>query len=201
MIKRYELPTLTYDYADLEPVISAEIMELHHSKHHAGYVKGANAALDRLEAARSGDESVDIKATMRDLSFHVNGHVLHEIFWKTLQSPEANNSPSSTPIESKLEEHFGSYEAFATEFSKAAKAVEGSGWAVLSTDDEGNLLVHQVQNHNLLQISGFNPILVLDVWEHAYYLDYKNDRGSYVDGFWQIVDWDAVSELYTTATK
>lgn len=188
---RYTLSPLPYDYSDLEPVISSEIMQLHHDKHHLAYVNGANAALELLERGRSGDTSVNLKAVMRDLSFHLNGHLLHEIFWKNMRKYSENN-PIPTELEDIIVKNFGSVEAFKKEFVEAGKAVEGSGWVVMYKDGDNNLLISQIQNHNLLSITGFTPVLVNDVWEHAYYLDYKNDRGTYLEKWWNVVNWDEV---------
>lgn len=190
--KRIELPDLPYKYDALAPVISKEIMMLHHTRHHLAYVTGVNAAMDKLEKARAGEGlEIDYKAVMRDLSFHMNGHRLHTIFWSNLRKAKKDNKPTGALLE-KILEQFGSFEAFVTEFGGAAKAVEGSGWAALI--QEGNdLHVIQIQNQNLLMIAEAKILLLIDVWEHAYYLDYKNDRGKYVDSFWSIVNWDDVA--------
>lgn len=190
--KRIELPDLPYKYDALSPVISKEIMMLHHTRHHLAYVTGANAAMDKLEKARAGEGmEIDFKATMRDLSFHLNGHKLHSIFWSNIRKNKKDNAPSGALLE-KINEQFGSFEAFQTEFAGAAKAVEGSGWAALIVSD-GDLHVIQIQNQNLMMIADSTVLLVLDVWEHAYYLDYQNDRGKYVDSFWGLVNWDDVA--------
>lgn len=190
--KRIELPNLPYKYDALAPVISKEIMTLHHTRHHLAYVTGANAAMDKLEKARSGEGlEIDYKATMRDLSFHMNGHKLHSIFWTNMRKAKKDNVPSGKLME-KIEEQFGNFEAFKTEFSGAAKGVEGSGWAALIQDGD-DLHVIQIQNQNLMLVTETTPLLLLDVWEHAYYLDYKNDRGKYVDAWWQVVNWDDVT--------
>ncbi|MBP9702958.1 superoxide dismutase [Candidatus Woesebacteria bacterium] len=190
--KRIELPDLPYKYDALAPVISKEIMMLHHTRHHLAYVTGANAAMDKLEKARAGEGmEIDFKATMRDLSFHLNGHKLHSIFWSNMRKNKKDNAPSGSLLE-KINEQFGSFEAFQTEFAGAAKAVEGSGWAALIVSD-GDLHVIQIQNQNLMMIADSTVLLVLDVWEHAYYLDYQNDRGKYVDSFWGLVNWDDVA--------
>ena len=193
--KRIELPNLPYSYDALEPVISKKIMELHHTRHHLAYVTGANAAMDRLEKARAGEGlDIDYKATMRDLSFHLNGHKLHSIFWANMRAAKKDNAPTGALL-TKIEEQFGSFETFQAEFAGAAKGVEGSGWAALVQDDE-DLHVIQIQNQNLMFVVETKPILLLDVWEHAYYLDYLNDRGKYVDAFWSIVNWtDVASRL------
>lgn len=190
--KRIELPDLPYKYDALAPVISKDIMMLHHTRHHLAYVTGANAAMDKLEKARAGEGmEIDFKATMRDLSFHLNGHKLHSIFWSNMRKAKKDNVPSGALLE-KINEQYGSFEAFKTEFAGAAKAVEGSGWAALIVSD-GDLHVIQIQNQNLMMVADSTVLLLLDVWEHAYYLDYQNDRGKYVDSFWSIVNWDDVA--------
>lgn len=190
--KRLELPDLPYSYDALAPVISKDIMTLHHTRHHLAYVTGANAAMDRLEKARMGEGfEIDYKATMRDLSFHMNGHKLHTIFWSNMRKPQEGNAPTGK-IADKINDQFGSFESFKAEFGGAAKAVEGSGWAALVADGD-DLHVIQIQNQNLMYIAETKPLLLLDVWEHAYYLDYQNDRGKYVDAWWQVVNWDDVS--------
>lgn len=190
--KRVELPELPYKYDALAPVISKDVMMLHHTRHHLAYVTGANAAMDKLEKARAGEGlEIDYKATLRDLSFHMNGHKLHSIFWMNMRKAKKDNEPSGKLLE-KINEQFGSFESFQTEFSGAAKGVEGSGWAALVQDGD-DLHVLQVQNQNLMFVAGTSPLLLLDVWEHAYYLDYKNDRGKYVDAWWDLVNWDDVA--------
>jgi Fe-Mn family superoxide dismutase len=171
-------------------------MELHHDKHHLAYVNGANAALEKLEKARK-DSSVQInyREVLRDLSFNLNGHVLHTIFWNNMKSPENNNKPGGK-IGDAIDKNFGSFEAFKKEFSETAKSVEGSGWAVLTSDEKGNLFIFNIEKHNLMHIAGFNPLLVLDVWEHAYYLQYKNNRASYVENFFSIINWTDVEKRF-----
>jgi Fe-Mn family superoxide dismutase len=193
MLKEYILPDLPYDKSALAPFISEEIMTLHHDIHHAGYVKGANAALKRLESIRAGEAEGSLKSVMKDLAFNLNGHLMHEIFWTNLKPPVENNSPSDS-MKQMLDTNFGSFEAFQKEFSTASASVEGSGWGVLAADNDKNLVVHQVEKHNLHHMAGFKPVLVLDVWEHAYYLDYKNKRGDYVEAFWNIVNWEDVEK-------
>lgn len=194
-MQKYNLLSLPYEYNALQPVISKEIMQLHHDKHHAGYVKGANIALEKLAKARTGEIEISRKAVMRDLSFHVNGHVMHDLFWKVMRAPKAGNMPSDNFI-SVINKSFGSFDSFKTEFADASKSVEGSGWGVLSKDKDGDLFVTQLQNHNLLGLNGFIPILANDVWEHAYYLDYKNNRGAYVEAWWDVINWEMVEKLF-----
>ncbi len=192
--KRIELINLPYAYDALEPVISKEIMQLHHTRHHLGYVTGANAAINKLEKARVGEgPDLNIKAVLRDLSFNLNGVKLHNLFWLNMRKPTNNNQPGGKILD-LIKENFGSFEAFQIEFSQAAKTVEGSGWAMLVLDPEtSDLHVLQIQNHNLLGVFNMKVLLVIDVWEHAYYLDYKNNRGQYVDAWWQVVNWEEVN--------
>ena len=190
---RYKLPDLPYDYSDLEPIIARRIMELHHTKHHKAYVDGANAGLEALKSSEDKGPK-EVRAIQRTFSFNLNGHILHTIFWNVMKPPEDNNRPGGE-IEDALEKNFGSFEAFRDLFSKTAVSVEGVGWAVLYTDGE-NLTVGYVEKHNLNHITGFRPILVLDVWEHAYYLQYENRRKEYVENWWNVVNWDVVEKLY-----
>ncbi len=194
-LKKVELPSLKYSYNALEPVISEKIMRLHHDKHHAGYVKGANAAMEKLYKYRKGELEINVREVLRDFSFHMNGHVLHSVFWENLRAPEENNSPGGALLD-QIEKNFGSFEALKKEFSASAKGVEGVGWAILAKDEEQNLYVLNIEKHNLMHIAGFKPILVLDVWEHAFYLDYLNDKASYVNNFWKIVNWSDVEKRF-----
>lgn len=188
---KYTLPVLDYGYSALEPYISARIMELHHSKHHQSYVDGANKALALLEEMRESGNMDQMKAVLKELSFNQNGHLLHSVFWKNM-IPNENQPEISSSLTEALEENFGSIDSFKAEFAKAASTVEGSGWAVLGVSEDG-LLVYQVEKHNLMHPVGFRPALVLDVWEHAYYLDYENKRADYIEAFWNVVNWDDVA--------
>ncbi|GBC75108.1 Superoxide dismutase [Mn] [archaeon HR06] len=200
MPKKYTLPDLPYKYNDLEPHIAEEIMRLHHDKHHLAYVNGANLALENLEKARKGDTTIDVRATLRDLSFHYSGHILHSIFWPNM-SPKGGGSPGGK-IADKIKEDFGSFDSFKDQFSKAANTVEGIGWALLVYDSfNDQLLIIQAEKHNLLAAQGTTPLLTLDVWEHAYYLQYKNDRASYVKAWWNVVNWDDVEKRFQKVVK
>ncbi len=192
MVKKYSLPDLPYKYDALEPYISQEIMKLHHDKHHLAYVNGANAALDKLDAARkNGWTGVDIKGVERDLSFNLAGHVLHSIFWPNMKQ-NGGGKPGGR-LADKINEDFGSFDAFKAQLAAAAKAVEGSGWGLLVYDPVSDqLLTLMAEKHNLLSGQTTVPLLVCDVWEHAYYLQYKNDRGAYVDAFWNVINWENV---------
>jgi Fe-Mn family superoxide dismutase len=194
-MKKYTLPDLPYKYDALEPYISKEIMTLHHDKHHLSYVNGANAALEKLENGRKNNwQGVDIKGVERDLSFNLAGHVLHSIFWPNMK--QGGGGKPGGKLADKINEDFGSFDAFKSQFSAAAKGVEGSGWGLLVWDPTTDqLLTLQAEKHNLLSGQKTVPLLVCDVWEHAYYLQYKNDRGSYVDAFWNVVNWENVDDL------
>lgn len=187
------LRDLPYSYLNLKPVISEKIMSLHHDKHHLAYVNGANIALEKLQKSRMGDIDIDVKAVLRDLSFNLNGHLLHELFWDCMRVPIDSNLPGQS-VTQLLINNFGSFEVFKKEFSQAAVSVEGSGWAVLEKAPDGSLVIVQVEKHNLMQIHGFKPVLVLDVWEHAYYLDYLNNRAEYVSSWWKVVNWENVEK-------
>lgn len=196
-MKKQILPDLPYDYDALEPVISKRIMTLHHDKHHAGYVKKANAAIGQLKQAQArqaqaAEQEINYKHVLRDLSFNLNGHVLHSIFWQNMRSPQDNNQPSND-LKQKLEQSFGSVNQFKKRFSAVAGSVEGSGWGALVVNDAAELQIIQIENHNKLALNNFELVLVVDVWEHAYYLDYENNRGDYLDQWWQVVNWDDVA--------
>lgn len=193
---KYVLPELSYGYDALEPVLSQEILKLHHGKHHAAYVNGANAALEKLESARrSGFASFDIRAVERDLAFNVSGHMLHALYWANMK-PGGGGQPGGA-LADAVNASFGSFASFREELGLAAKAVEGSGWGLLAYDSESRQpLALQVQNHQNLVVPGVVPLLTVDVWEHAYYLQYRNDRAGYVDRWWDVVNWEDVARRY-----
>ncbi len=192
-MKKYELPQLDYPYDGLLPFISERIMKLHHQTHHQGYVNGANTSLEALEKARQEGNLPEMRALLRNLSFAVGGHVLHSLFWKNL-IPAASQPKVPAQLESILSDEFGSLDRFKEEFQAAAMVVEGSGWAVLFFCAElGRPLLTQIEKHHLQVYPGFRILLVLDVWEHAYYLDYQTDREKYVRSFWEVVNWEAVA--------
>jgi len=194
----YELPDLPYDYDALEPHIGSRIMELHHDKHHQGYVNGANAALESLEAMRESEDFGDIKSVKRALAFHLSGHVNHTIFWQNMH-PDGGGQPKGD-LADQIEQDFGSYEAFVSEFAATAGGVEGSGWAQLHYDPVGQqLLIGAAENHQNQTPQATTPILVCDVWEHAYYLQYENNRGEYVDNFMNVINWDDVAQRFERA--
>ena len=196
MPKKYVLPDLPYKYNALEPAISEEIMRLHHDKHHAAYVNGANAALDKLEKGRvSVFQGVDVKAILRDLAFNASGHVFHSLFWLNM-SPNGGGKPGGT-LADQINKDFGSFDSFKLQLSNAAKTVEGSGWGIFAYDPlSEQLLTLQAEKHQNLTVQGSTPLLVLDVWEHAYYLQYKNDRGAFVDKWWDVASWSDVEARF-----
>ena len=196
----YTLPELAYDYSALAPSISATIMELHHSKHHQAYVTGANGALAALAEARDKGDLGNVNKLEKDLAFNLGGHVNHSIFWTNL-SPDGGDKPVGE-LASAIDDHFGSFDKFAAHFTAAAMGVQGSGWAALTWDSIGqNLLINQFFDQQSNFAAGTVPLLLLDVWEHAYYLDYKNVRADYVKAFWNIANWANVQERFAVARE
>ena len=193
--KLYEWPKLSYGYKDLEPYISEEQLKIHHQKHHQSYVNGANAILKNLDKVRQQNSDIDLKSTLKSFSFNIGGHVLHSLFWPNLAPAGKGGGKPGGVIGDVLEKEFGSFERFKKEFTQAASSVEGSGWAALAYCRQTNRpIIMQIEKHNVNVYPMFRILLVLDVWEHAYYLDYKNDRGKYIDSFWNIVNWDVVNQ-------
>ncbi len=197
-MSEYVLPELGYDYAALEPHISATIMELHHSKHHQAYVTGANAALAALAEARDSGNLANVNKLEKDLAFNLGGHVNHSIFWTNL-SPDGGDKPTGD-LASAIDDSFGSFDKFQAHFTATAMGVQGSGWAVLAWDSLGQQpIIAQFFDQQGNLPAGLVPLLMLDVWEHAYYLDYKNVRADYVKAFWNIVAWDNVQDRLAAA--
>ncbi|CAG7617885.1 superoxide dismutase [Leucobacter soli] len=194
----YTLPELPYDYAALEPHISGKIMQLHHDKHHQAYVTGANAAVQALAEARESGNLANVNKLEKDLAFNLGGHVNHTVFWNNL-SPEGGERPEGE-LGAAIDEFFGDFEKFQAQFTATALGVQGSGWAVLAWDALG-------QRPNIVQLfdqqgnlpAGTVPLLMLDVWEHAYYLDYLNVRADYVKAFWNIANWQDVAKRFEAA--
>ena len=196
----YTLPDLPYDFAALEPHISGKIMELHHDKHHATYVAGANTALEGLAEARESGNLANVNKLEKDLAFNLGGHVNHSIFWTNL-SPDGGDKPTGD-LASAIDDEFGSFDKFTAHFTATAMGVQGSGWAVLAWDSIGQrLIIVQFFDQQGNLPAGIVPILMLDVWEHAYYLDYKNVRADYVKAFWNIANWDNAQKRFTVARE
>jgi Fe-Mn family superoxide dismutase len=199
-IKSFVLPKLAYDYKDLAPYMSEEQLKLHHSKHHQAYVNGANAIFDKLDKARKENTDLDMKATLKELSFHIGGHLMHSTFWENMAPPGKGGGKPGGEVAEAIDKEFGSFERFKKEFTQAAVGVEGSGWAALAIQKcIDRPVIMQIEKHNVNVYPSFRFLLVLDVWEHAYYVDYRNDRGKYVEGFWSIVNWDYANKVLKTA--
>ena len=191
----YELPELPYDYSALEPHYSAEVLELHHDKHHKAYVDGANTTFEKLSDARDSGDFGTINQLEKNMAFHLSGHVLHSLLW-TNMSPDGGGEPEGE-LAAAVKESFGSYEALRAQMSEAANNVQGSGWAALSWEPLGTrLIVEQVYDHQGNVGQGGPPLLALDMWEHAYYLQYKNVKKDWVEAFWNIVNWPDVANRF-----
>jgi len=189
----YSLPKLPYGYGDLAPFLSEPLLKVHHDGHHQKYVNQANAILEKMDKARTEETVLNMKCEAQALAFNVGGQFLHSLFWENMRP--AGSGGGEAPggqIADALDKEFGSYDRFKQEFTDLANSVESSGWAALvyCTQTHRPLLV-QIKDHDLYSIPGFRMLLVMDVWEHAYYLDYKNDKAKYTAGFWNVVNWDA----------
>ncbi len=195
---KYPLPDLSYDYGALDPHISGRIMELHHSKHHAAYVAGVNGALDALAEAREKNDFGAINKLQKDLAFHLGGHINHSIFWKNL-TPNSEGRPEGE-LAAAIDEFFGSFEKFQAHFNATALGIQGSGWAFLAWDSLGEkLIIEQLYDQQGNVAAATIPVLMLDMWEHAFYLDYQNVKGDYVKAFWNIVSWADVATRFEAA--
>jgi len=190
----YALPRLPYDYKDLEPYMSKEQLTIHHDKHHQAYINGANAILQRLDKARKEAAEIDVKSALKELSFNIGGHILHSMFWENMGPPQKSGGKPAGVLGDVLQKEFGSFERFKKEFSQTAVSVEGSGWATLTLCKQTKRpIIMQVEKHNTNVYPAFAILMVLDVFEHAYYIDYKNDRAKFVDNFWNIVNWNEIN--------
>jgi len=191
----YVLPKLPFGYGDLEPHMSEQQLTIHHQKHHQAYVTGANAILQKLDKARKEGAEIDAKSTLKELSFNIGGHILHSLFWNTLAPPSRGGGKPGGKLGDILNKEFGSFERFRKEFSQTATSVEGSGWAALSfCMQTGRPMIMQIEKHNTNVYPTFRILMVLDVFEHAYYIDYKNERAKFVEAFWNIVNWDGINK-------
>lgn len=199
----YSLPPLPYDYADLEPHIDAPTMKLHHDMHHAGYVKGANTALADLIAIRAagGEQMARVRAVTESLSFNLSGHLLHTVFWNNMSKSGGGDPASDSKLAEMLRRDFGSVDAAWKQFSAAAAQVHGSGWGILAFEPVAKqLVILQAEKHQNVTVWGVVPLLVLDVWEHAYYLKYQNKRAAYIDAFRNVVNWEDVERRLRAVT-
>lgn len=199
-MQKYTLPELPYDYSALEPHISGKIMELHHDKHHNTYVNGANTALEKLAAAREAEDLAAINQFSKDLAFNLGGHTNHSVFW-TNMGPDGGGEPEGE-LAVAIAENFGSFAAFKKHFSAAATGLQGSGWAVLAWDSiSSRLVIFQLFDQQGNVPVGVTPLLMLDMWEHAFYLDYLNVKADYVKAWWNVVNWENVSSRFANAEK
>lgn len=198
-IKTYTLPDLEYGINDLEPAYSGELLEIHHTGHHAAYVAGANKALSDLASARLNSEYAMLNQLQKDLAFNLSGHLLHSIFWQNM-SPSGGGDPEGR-LASAIRTGFGTISALREQFESAATSIQGSGWAALCFEPmRRGLIVEQIHDHQGNLGNAVVPLLVLDMWEHAYYLQYRNEKEKWVKAFWEIVDWSDVAARLETVT-
>ena len=197
----YVLPDLPYDYSALEPHISGEIMQLHHDKHHATYVAGANTALEKMAEAREKNDFATIGGLEKNLAFNLGGHINHSVFWPNL-SPDGGDSPGGE-LGAAIDEHFGSFDGFRAHFAANALAIQGSGWSILAWDSVGSkLVIVQLYDQQGNIPIGLTPIVMLDMWEHSFYLQYRNVKADYVKAWWNVVNWaDATQRFLAASTK
>lgn len=197
MAETYTLPDLPYDYGALAPHIIGEIMELHHDKHHAGYVKGANTALEKLAEARDKGEFGTITKLEKDFAFHLSGHVLHSLFWQNL-GPDGGEPEGD--LAEQLGTDFGGFDQFKAQMTQAAATVQGSGWAVAAWEPYAQkVVVGQVYDHQGNHGQGTLPLFVIDAWEHAFYLQYKNVKADFFEAIWNVVNWNDVADKLKAA--
>ena len=193
----YTLPDLRYDFGALEPHISGKIMELHHDKHHAAYVKGANDALEKLDEARDKEDFTRLGALEKSLAFNLSGHVLHSLFWQNL-TPEGGGEAEGE-LGQAIANDFGNFAKMKRQLTEAASTIMGSGWGALVWEPlAGKLLTTQIYDHQSNLAQGGVPILVLDAWEHAYYLQYQNKKTDYFAAVWSVWNWADVAERFAT---
>ena len=189
---KHELPSLPYDYSALEPHYEERTLRLHHGAHHKAYVEGLNNAESRLAEARERGDFALVKHWERELAFHGSGHILHSMFWENMKP--GGGGPAAGPVAEGIERDFGGFEIFKKQFSAAAAAVEGSGWALLCRLPAFDKLeILTAEKHQNLTQWGAVPLLVLDLWEHAYYLQYQNKRAAFIEAWWNLVNWEDVN--------
>jgi Fe-Mn family superoxide dismutase len=197
---RFKLPSLPYDYEALEPHISGEIMELHHDKHHRAYVDAANSALEKLIAARAKDDYTSLAALERAVAFNVSGHILHSIFWQNL-SPEGGGEPKGD-LGKAIARDFGNFAHFKKQLVQTAATIMGSGWGALVFDPVSRRLgTTQIHDHQSDVTQAGVPLMVIDAWEHAYYLQYKNQKMEFFTAIWSLWNWDDIADRYARAGR
>lgn len=196
----YTLPELPYDHAALEPHVSGKVMELHHGKHHAAYVKKANEALEKLAAARDAADAERLPGLERALAFNLSGHILHTTFWQCL-TPKGGGQPDGD-LAAQLDADFGGFAPFRSQLTQVAGSVMGSGWAALVWEPLGKrLLVTQIYDHQSNLAQAGIPLMVLDAWEHAYYLQYKNEKEKFFEAVWNVWNWPDIARRFARAQK
>jgi Fe-Mn family superoxide dismutase len=201
MPTEYTLPPLPYAIEALEPHLDAQTLKLHHDMHHKGYVDGANAAAKALEEARGSGDFKLVDHHSRKLSFHLSGHLLHSLFW-TNMAPAGKGGAPSKELNASIQSFFGDLDKMKAQMSAAAKTVEGSGWGILAyLPMDQSLALLQVENHEKKTVMSAVPLLVVDVWEHAYYLKYQNRRADFITAWWNVVNWDDVSKRFARARQ
>jgi Fe-Mn family superoxide dismutase len=194
----YTLPELQYDFGALEPHVSGAIMELHHDKHHAAYVKGSNAALDELDEARTKGDYTRLAAVERALAFNLSGHILHSIFWTNL-TPKGGGQPDGE-LAQAITRDFGGFDHFKRQLTQVASTIMGSGWGALIWEPlGGRLLTTQIYDHQSNLSQAGVPLMVIDAWEHAYYLQYKNQKTAFFDAVWNLWSWKDIADRFQKA--
>jgi Fe-Mn family superoxide dismutase len=196
----YTLPELPYDYSALEPHISGAIMELHHGKHHAAYVKNSNEVLDKLDEARRKEDFSRVAALERTLAFNLSGHILHSILWQNM-TPHGGGAPSGE-FAGAIQTDFGNFERFRKQLNEVASTIMGSGWAALAWEPVGKrLLITQIYDHQSNLAQAGIPLMVVDAWEHAYYLQYQNRKTEFFESVWNLWNWQDISARYALAVQ
>lgn len=197
--RRFTLPPLPYDFHALEPHLSQRTLELHYGKHHAAYVDSANRCLDLLASLRSVDSAADLAAVQRTLAFNVSGHILHSVYFDCLGPPGLKSRPTG-PLSAAIERDFGSFDAFRSLMNTAASTIMGSGWAVLVWESvTRRLLVAQIQDHQNNVMHHSHLIMVMDAWEHAFYLQYENRKAEHFDALWRVWNWRQIEKRFERA--
>jgi Fe-Mn family superoxide dismutase len=197
---KYVLPDLRYDYGALEPYVSGRIMQLHHDKHHAAYVKGANDTLEQLDEARLKDDFTRLTTLEKALAFNLSGHILHSLFWQNL-TPRGEARPQG-PLADAIDRDFGGFDAFKRQLTQAASTIMGSGWAALVWEPVGGrLLTTQIYDHQSNLSQGGIPLMVIDAWEHAYYLQYENRKTDFFQAVWHVLNWRDAGVRFEAARK
>lgn len=197
---KHELPELPYEYDALEPYYEERTLRLHHGAHHKAYVDGLNNAEGKLREAREKGDFALVKHWEREIAFHGSGHILHSVFWENMGPGEGG--PAAGAVGQQIETDFGSFSAFRGQFSAAAAAVEGSGWVILAWNPIfGKLEILTAEKHQNLTQWGVYPLLVLDLWEHAYYLQYQNKRPAFIEAWWNLVNWENVNRRFAGGSE